>query len=137
MRTRFSRRISLRMGDRQVALFDPHACPAIRKSSSVSLWAQENPNNVLRRRSRENRGRVEKTGAFSPPRFPAPAFKSSLLRARTGRSSTSANFYGEQGTGEALLLRRCRVAVASVNNKEPRRMYCLINQEDAAAAGWN
>jgi hypothetical protein len=36
-----------------------------------------------------------------------------------------------------LLVRRCRGAIAPVNNEEMARIYWLINQEDATATGWN
>jgi len=78
----------------------------------------------------------EKTGAFSPPRFWAPAFKSTPIP-RDDRAAhlLSANFLMES-KGQPLLFqsmqRRCRVRARRVNSKGFVRIFPLNNQEDAA-----
>src|SRR6185503_18658912 len=78
----------------------------------------------------------EKTGAFSPPRFWAPAFKSTPIP-RDDRAAhlLSANFLMES-KGQPLLFqsmqRRCRVEERRVNSKGFVRIFPLNNQEDAA-----
>ena len=93
-------------------------------------------NRVQISKSAQPSGCAEKTGAFSPPRFWAPAFKSTPIP-RDDRAAhlLSANFLMES-KGQPLLFqsmqRRCRVEERRVNSKGFVRIFPLNNQEDAA-----